>query len=257
MVFLPLLMYLWAWAYHWNSKGIAKPTFIWPEQITTVIMFWAFGVAIISLILFLIWYFSTKAKSGATMVDFGLTWKDAGLKWGKIGKSFLLAFIVVFVAHLTLAISAWWFQTDYRFWVFAIKPLDALHFGITLGYVIPFLFYFIVLGIVLHGQMRPGKPDAPLGMGKETIINIHPADRRIFHFSGLPLYPAFCRGDTGIYRTFRSFIWYRHVPVYPHIRYRRVGFNLFLSKNRTCLCGCLFVRHADYLDHRSGPGDSF
>ena len=162
-------------------------------------MFWALGVAVISLILFLVWYFSTKEKSGATMVNFGLTWKDGGLKWGKIGKSFLLSFIVVFVAHLTLAISTWWFQTDYRFWVFAIKPLDAFHFGITLGYVIPFLFYFIVLGIVLHGQMRPGKSDAAMGMGKETIINIHPADPRIFYFSGLPLYPAFCRWDAGIY----------------------------------------------------------
>jgi len=232
MIFLPLLMYLWAWVYHWNSKGLAKPTFIWPEQITTVIMFWAFGVAIISLILFLVWYFSTKAKSGATLVNFGLTWKDAGLKWGKIGKSFMLAFIVVFVAHLTLAISAWWFQTDYRFWVFAIKPLDALHFGITLGYILPFLFYFIVLGIVLHGQMRLGKPDAPIGMGKETIINILLLIVGYFIFLAYHYIPLFAGGTLGF--TARSaalfgIVMFQYIPIFAIVGwvttyfYRKTG----------------------------------
>jgi len=232
MVFLPLLMYLWAWVYHWNSKGLARPSFIWSEQITTVIMFWAFGVAIISLILFLVWYYSTKNKSGATMADYGLTWKDAGLKWGKIGKSFLLSFIVIFVAHLTLAISAWWFQTDYRFWVFAVKPLDALHFGITLGYIIPFLFYFIILGIVLHGQMRPGKPGAPLGMGKETIINIILLIVGYFIFEAYHYIPLFAGGTLGF--TSRSaalfgIVMFQYIPIFAIVGwvstyfYRKTG----------------------------------
>lgn len=171
MVLLPLPIYVLVWLWHWNSKELARPSFILPQQITTVLMFWAIYLGIVSIILFLAWYFATRKKSGATSANLGLTWKE-GFKWGKIGRSFLLAFIIVFIAHLTLAISAWLFQTDYRFWVFAVKPLDAFHFGIMLRYVIPFLFYFIVLGIALHGQMRPGKPDAAMGMGKETVINI-------------------------------------------------------------------------------------
>jgi hypothetical protein len=169
-VLLPLPIYVIAWLFH--SKGIAKASFIWPQWITTTIMFWALGVGIISLILFVLWHFLSNKKKGATMADYGVTWKKDGFKWSKIGKSFLLAFFVVFIAHLSLVISAWAFQTDYRLWVFAIKPLDALHFGITLGYIIPFTIYFLILGIVLHGQMRPGKADSAVGIGKEVAVNI-------------------------------------------------------------------------------------
>ena len=94
----------------------------------------------------------------------------AGLK--KRGKSFLLALIVIFIAHLSLVFSDWAFKTDFRLWVFAIKPLDLFHFDITLGYLIPFVIYFMIMGMVLHGQMRPGKPGTALGMGKEMGINI-------------------------------------------------------------------------------------
>lgn len=168
-VLLPIPIYVIAWSFH--SKGIAQASFIWPQWITTTVMFWALGVGIVSLILFVLWHFLVNKKKGATMADYGLTWKKNGLEWNKIGKSFLLAFIAVFIAHLSLVISAWAFQTDYRLWVFAIKPLDMLHFDITLGYIIPFAIYFVILGSVIHGQMRPGK-DASIGAVKETIINI-------------------------------------------------------------------------------------
>ncbi len=171
-ILLPLPVYVWAWATFFNHEGIGKASFFWPEQLTNIIMFWALGVGIISLIFFLLWHFLFNRKKGATMFDYGLTWKKEGLKWGKIGKSFLLALVVVFIAHLLLMISDWAFQTDYRLWVFAIKPLDALHFGITLGYLIPFTIYFLILGIVLHGQMRPGKADSGIGVVKETVVNI-------------------------------------------------------------------------------------
>jgi len=232
MVLLPLPIYLWAWVYHWNSKGIARPSCIWPEQITTVIIFWASGMAIVSLILFLVWYFLTKKKSGATSVNLGLTWKDEGLKWGKIGRSFLLAFIIVFIAHLTLAVSTWLFQTDYRFWVFAVKPLDALYFRITLGYVIPFLFYFIILGIVLHGQMRPGKPDVTMGMGKETIINIILLILGYFIFLAYHYIPLFAGGTLGFTQRSASLfgiVMFQYIPIFAIVGwvttyfYRKTG----------------------------------
>ena len=231
-VLLPIFLYYWAWWQHYDSKGIAKPSFIWPEQLTNVIMFWAIGVGVISLILFLVWYFSTKAKSGATMADYGLTWKDGGLKWGKIGKSFLLSFIVVFVAHLTLVISTWLFQTDYRFWVFAVKPLDAFHFGVTLGYLIPFLFYFLVLGIVLHGQMRPGKSDKVMGIGKETIINIILLILGYFIFLAYHYIPLFAGGALGIKlgsMMLAGIVMFQYIPIFAIVGlvttyfYRKTG----------------------------------
>jgi pimeloyl-ACP methyl ester carboxylesterase len=166
MIILPLPFYKFFWTKH-LVPGALQARFIWPEQITNIIMFWAVTVGAISLILFLLWHFIFNKKQGATAADYGAPWVI------KIrAKSLLLAFIVIFVAHLSVAISGWLFDTDFRLWVLAIKPLNALRFGITLGYIIPFLFYFCVLGIILHGQMRPGKPGSTLGMGKEMIINI-------------------------------------------------------------------------------------
>jgi len=141
--------------------------FIWPEQITNIIMFWAVTVAAIALILFLLWHYLLNKKKGATWADYGAPWVIKAR-----AKSLLLAFIIVFFTCLSVAISGWLFNTDFRLWVLAIKPLNVLRFGITLGYIIPFLFYFCVLGLILHGEMRPGKPGSKLGMGKEMIINI-------------------------------------------------------------------------------------
>lgn len=173
MVIIPLPIYYYLWSYHHLAPGsFTSERFIWPQQITNIVMFWAIFVAIISLILFLLWHYLSNKKKGATASDYGLTWKEGGLKWNKIGKSALLAFIVIFIAHFSVALSGWLFDTDYRLWVLGFKPLDAMHFGVTLGYIIPFTFYFLILGTVLHGQMRPANVDSPSGFWKEVITNI-------------------------------------------------------------------------------------
>jgi hypothetical protein len=171
MILLPLPIYKYFWGKH-LVPGILQARFIWPEQITNIIMFWAVSVGIISLILFLLWHFLLNRQAGAGWADYGLTWGTKGVAWRRIGKSLLFGIFVVFIAHLTLVVSDWLFETDYRLWVLAIKPLNALRIGITLGYIIPFTFYFLVLGTILHGQMRVGKANGSLGIGKETIINI-------------------------------------------------------------------------------------
>lgn len=168
MVFITIFLYFWVWK-KWGGlppKGLSDDTLVWPELYVTVIMFWAISVAIVSLVLFLLWHYLINKKKDAVMSDYGFTWK-----WGKIWKSFLLALIVIFFAHLSLVISDWLFETDYRLWIFAIKPLDSMHFQMTLGYIIPFVLYFLVLGVILHGQMRPGKTGETMSRGKEMIIN--------------------------------------------------------------------------------------
>ena len=168
-ILLPIPAYLWAWtANPYNSKGLPETSYLFPQHITTTIMFWALAVGVISLVLFLLWHFLSNRKKGASFVNYGLTWKDKGTDWGKIGKSFLLAAIICFTAYLTLAISGWVFTTDYRLWVFAIKPMTILHFRIFLSYLIPFIGYFLILGLCLHGELRCGEKAA----WKETVINV-------------------------------------------------------------------------------------
>lgn len=106
------------------------------------------------------------------MSDYGLAWKG-GASWIKIAKSLLMAAVIIGTAYLSLVFSDWAFKTDYRFRVFAIKPMSRLQFGIFLGYLIPFMFYFLVLGAVLHGQMRKTRADEqPPALWREMGINI-------------------------------------------------------------------------------------
>jgi pimeloyl-ACP methyl ester carboxylesterase len=149
-------------------KMAASPLF--PENITTQVMIWALLVAVIAVVLFLVWHFAFNRKAKATASDYGLSWVT-GFNWIKLGKSFLLAFLVVFAGYLTLVFSAWLFNVDFRFWVFAVKPMSNLQFQIFLGYLIPFILVYIAFALVLHGQLRPRSDKGELSKGKEMAIN--------------------------------------------------------------------------------------
>ena len=167
---LPIPLFIWT--YGWSGKGIAKPTAIWPQNVTTTIAYWLLALGAISLILFLVWHFLVNSKKGATFVNYGATWKNKGLDWMKIWKSFLLAAVICFAAYLTLIFSDWAFQTDFRIWVFAIKPMSFFLFRVFLGYFIPFMLFYLVLALCLHGQLRVGKDGEETSFWKEAVINI-------------------------------------------------------------------------------------
>ncbi|MBN1381847.1 MAG: alpha/beta fold hydrolase [Deltaproteobacteria bacterium] len=226
---LPVLFYMKSWDF--LDKGILKPSAFWPQQITNVLIFWAVAVGVSTLILLLLWHFISNKKAGATMANYGLTWQD-GIKWVKIGKSFLLAFIVVFFAHLTLAISDWLFLTDYRFWVFAIKPLDFFHFLMALAYVIPFAFYMIIASMLLHGQLcRNGNRGNEVSW-KDMVINV------VIMIGGYILYfiyqyvPLFAGGSLAVttrWSPLYSIVLFQFVPIFTIVAlvstyfYRKTG----------------------------------
>jgi len=79
---------------------------------------------------------------------------------------------VAFVGYLTLVFSSWMFTVDYRFWVFAVKPMSTIHFRSFVSYLIPFILFFIAIGTVLHGQLRPTRKGNELSLGSEMAINV-------------------------------------------------------------------------------------
>jgi len=167
------------------TKFKIAPNLIFPQAITAQLLVWLLLVAIVAVVLFLIWHFAFNRKAKATASDYGLAWGKK-LDWVKIGKSFLLAFIVAFVGYLTLVLSAWIFTVDYRFWVFAVKPMSTIHFRSFVSYLIPFILFFIAIGTVLHGQLRPtGRKGTELSQGSEIAINVA---LLVLGFVGLLLY---------------------------------------------------------------------
>lgn len=142
------------------------PTALFPQNLTTGIMFWALGNGLITLVLFLLWHFLVNKKTGADADNYGLTWRER-LSGSKIWRSFLLALAIAAFGYVQLLLVDFFFKTDFRFWVLAIKPLSPLQFRIFLGYLIPFTLFFLMLGVALNGQLRKN-----VKMGTAMWINI-------------------------------------------------------------------------------------
>ena len=149
---IPVLTYFWF--NHLGNRLIPVNAF-WPQGITTGIMFWAVGNGLITLILFMLWHQLSNRKKGGTSDHYGLTWQQKPLG-PVIGRSFLMATMVVSLIYLLLALSTWAFTIDFRFWVVAIKPMMPHHFLAFLAYLPPFIFFFLILGLALHGQLKSG-----------------------------------------------------------------------------------------------------
>jgi hypothetical protein len=132
-----------------------SPSALFPQAITNQVMVWALLVGAMSATLLTIWHFGVARKKGATLDDYGLTW-EGRVSWPKVGKSFLLAFLMALSAYLSLLLSSLLFTVDFRFWVFAVKPMSPLQLRISLSYLIPFTAFFLVYGVVLFGQLRRG-----------------------------------------------------------------------------------------------------
>jgi pimeloyl-ACP methyl ester carboxylesterase len=144
-----------------------SPSRVFPQGITNQVITWTTLVGLISLILFITWHLVSNRKRGATADSYGLAW-NGRLSLRKLGKSFALALLVVLVGQVAVRTSAFFFHADFRFWVFAVRPLSRMQTGILLSYVLPFVGFFLILTTILHGQLRrPGKT-----LAREMATNV-------------------------------------------------------------------------------------
>jgi pimeloyl-ACP methyl ester carboxylesterase len=228
---LPIPLYMWMW--NFQGAGMLKAGYFWPQQITTVLMFWAFSVGLISLVLLLLWHYLGNRKTGASFFHYGLTWENKGLEGRKIGKAFLLAALVVFAGYLTLAFSDWAFKTDYRIWVFAVKPMSVFHFKVLLAYFIPFAFYFLVAGLVLHGELRRGRKGGGDWVGwKEMGTNVLLMIGGYVLFLAYQYTPLFSGGTAAVttrWAPLYSIVMFQFLPIFTIVAlvstyfFRRTG----------------------------------
>lgn len=188
--------------------GVIPTGALFPQSITNQVMVWALLVGLISLVLFLAWHVLVGRKRGATATQYGLTW-EAGMTGSKVWKSLLLAVLVALTGYVSLLLSSAVFTVDYRFWVFAIKPMSPGQARIALSYVLPFAFFFTVYGVVLFGQLRRAR-----SLGKDMVVV---AALSTLGFVGLIAYqyiPLFMGGTLTIPgESLWSIIAYQFVPL--------------------------------------------
>lgn len=139
-------------------KGISESlgwqaSALFPQNITTQVMVWAILTGLIAISLFCLWHFLLNRNAGGSSDSYGLTW-NGQVKFGAIGRSFLLALSVVAVLYTSLILTDYLFDVDYRIWVFGIKLLSPLQLRMALSYLIPFCIFFLIVATILHGQLR-------------------------------------------------------------------------------------------------------
>lgn len=158
LTFFTFKQYYTTW--EWQATGL------FPQNITNSIIVWTTLLGVITIVLFVLWHFLLNKKKGNAEV-YGLTW-GGKFSWCKLGKSFLLAFLIAFAGYFMLVLTDYFFKTDFRYWVFAIKLMNPLQLRAAVVYFFPFLFYFLLLNLVLFAQLRKDK----LALWKETLINV-------------------------------------------------------------------------------------
>ncbi len=143
-----------------------QATALFPQNITNSILVWTTLLGLITIVLFVVWHFALNRKVGNAEV-YGLTW-EGKFSWCKLWKSFVLAVVILLIGYFSLWLTDFFFKTDFRYWVFAIKPVTALQFRIAVTTSFVFLFYFFLLNLVLFSQLRKDG----WSLWKEILVNV-------------------------------------------------------------------------------------
>jgi hypothetical protein len=162
------LLYLWAWQKEFFSALIPANS-LWPQSFTNIYMLWSIAVGVIAIALILINHFVFTRKQGATADNYGLTWEGKKTDWGKIWKSLQLAVLILVPLYLLLLVINSVLYVDFRAWVVALMPMNAVRFQAFLGYLIPFAIYLVPQGIIFAAFLRVKNGQASIG--REMVVN--------------------------------------------------------------------------------------
>ncbi len=101
------------------------------------------------LVVFTLTYQFIMKKNGATFDNLGIK-----ISVRNFFKALLLAAIVFLSGYMLLVLVDYFFMTDFRLWVFSIRPLTAMKWGIYLKYLPFFAFFFIISSLTLNSFTR-------------------------------------------------------------------------------------------------------
>lgn len=110
----------------------------WPQSQALGIGVWAAACGVVGIISMLISYFAYGKKNGVDLADIGLK-----ISLRKLGKTILLALIVIAAAFGCLAAADYFFMADFRIWTLAVRAFNAEKLWVSLWYVVFFLIYYV------------------------------------------------------------------------------------------------------------------
>lgn len=125
------------------------------EGSTNEIAAWALISGVCILGVFLLSYFLFSRKYGMNTDGWGYK-----ISWSNLWKSLLLAFISFLTVYAIVFVADFFFTTDFRFWLIAMRTFNANKFMYWLAYVPAFVVFYLVNSIMVNGGNRvKGMPD--------------------------------------------------------------------------------------------------
>lgn len=103
---------------------------------------WSTFSGIFAIIVMAVFYYTYGKKNGFDLADAGVK-----LPVKKLGKTVLLALIVIAVSYGWVFFADYFFQTDFRLWTFAIKAFEADKVYRTIPYMWLFLVFYIASSV--------------------------------------------------------------------------------------------------------------
>ena len=144
----------------WGGAVVLFGNQIWSQSITNGIVIWMIGTGFISFCLFVLWY-KFQQLFVRSLSQCGLVGRGYSVR------AFLLAVLVFMELYLFAFLIDFLFLTDFRIWVVALKLMSAVQFHQFVFYLPLFAIYFVVLGSILHTQLRVEAHS----LGRAMIVN--------------------------------------------------------------------------------------
>lgn len=136
------------WFYDLTAATIPASA-LWPQNVTTAITGWAILNLLITVLVLGASFWLRGKKQGMTLEHFGL---DLPAK--EIIRTALLAALVTAILAAIAAAVDGVFNSDFRFWVVALKPMSWPQWQIFFAYLPLFTLFFIGLSANLAGALR-------------------------------------------------------------------------------------------------------
>lgn len=150
-LYLPLILVLFG--LHIYVIPIDK---VFPLMMVNALIWWFLVINLLGLVFFRFWYKRQKLRTGVSLADLGVSYSTDRfrLDWALLGRTALLACILLVFAYACEHILEAIFIVDYRFIFPFASDLTAARALLGLRYFPFILLGFTLLGSFLHGQIR-------------------------------------------------------------------------------------------------------
>lgn len=118
----------------------------WAQSSPWGVACWAAVTGVFAILMMLASYYLHLKKNGVTAESRGIR-----ISWKELGKTVLLAGIVVVVSYACVFFADYFFKADFRIWVLAVKAFDAsVLYTAVFPYLPLFLIYYVAASVAVN-----------------------------------------------------------------------------------------------------------